>query len=119
MSVLQTIGIRVSLNGIGAEDSLFELGQALQDLVALPALANERDPQRRRGLEALLALSADDLRPECLRERRAVEVLEKLEHADAHAWLAELAAGPAHARLTREAGAAMARLRMRAAAKAD
>ncbi len=83
------------------------------------ALANERDPQRRRGLEALLARSGDELRPECLRERRAVEVLEKLAHADARAWLAELAGGPAHARLTREAGAALARLRMRAAANAD
>jgi WD40 repeat protein len=79
------------------------------------ALAHERDPQRRRGLEALLARLDDDLRPECLRERRAIEVLEKLEHAGARAWLAELAAGPAHARLTREADAAMARLRMRAA----
>jgi hypothetical protein len=76
------------------------------------ALASERDPQRRRGLEALLARLSDDLRPECLRERRAVEVLEKLDHAESHAWLAELAGGPAHARLTREASAAVARLRL-------
>jgi WD40 repeat protein len=91
----------------------------LAELALKEALANERDPQRRRGLEALLARQAGDLRPDCLRERRAVEVLEKLDHAEAHAWLAELAGGPAHARLTREAGAAVARLRMRTAAKAD
>jgi WD40 repeat protein len=83
------------------------------------ALADERDPQRRRGLEALLARIGDDLHPDCLRERRAVEVLEKLDSADARAWLAELAAGPAHARLTREAGAVMARLRLRDAASAN
>ncbi len=76
------------------------------------ALAGERDPQRRRGIEALLARLADDLRPECLRECRAVDVLEKLNSATAYARLAELAGGPVNARLTREAGAAMVRLRM-------
>lgn len=94
-----------------------ELEQAreLAEPALQEALAKERDPQRRRGLETLLARLADELRPECLRERRAVEVLERLESADAHAWLAELAGGPARARVTREAAAAMARLRMRSA----
>jgi hypothetical protein len=77
------------------------------------ALVSERDPERRRALETLLARLDDDLRPERLRERRAVEVLEKLATPAARAWLESVAIGPADTTLTREAAAAVARMRTR------
>ena len=76
------------------------------------SLKSEGNLQRRRSLESLLARAADDQRPECLRECRAIEVLEKI---DARELLAESAHGPANARLTREASAALFRLRVRSA----
>lgn len=77
------------------------------------ALPGARDPERRRALETLLAKCGDDQLPDVLREHRAVEVLEKIASRAARAHLAELAQGPAHARLTRQAAAALLRLRVR------
>jgi WD40 repeat protein len=76
-------------------------------------LAEKRSPEAHRRINMLLARLANPLAvptPEEIRLLRAVEALEHIGNSDAKAFLAELAAGPPGARLTREATAALARL---------
>jgi RNA polymerase sigma factor (sigma-70 family) len=67
--------------------------------------------ESRRRVETLLAsLKASHVPPERLRELRALEVLERVNTADARRLLERLAKGEPGARMTREARAALKRL---------
>ncbi len=61
-------------------------------------------PETKRRLEELLK-ALESPRPECLRELRALEVLEQIGGPEALRLLETLASGPPDARLTREAAA--------------
>jgi hypothetical protein len=70
--------------------------------------------EQRRRIEQLIAelqgpISTDELRQSV----RAIAILEHVGGADARRLLEKLAAGPAEARLAREAAAALERLRRR------
>jgi WD40 repeat protein len=77
------------------------------------ALADERSVEAKRRIEALLARAASPT-PDNLRRGRALEALEQVATPDALRLLETLAAGEPSARVTREAGTALARLRKRA-----
>jgi HEAT repeat protein len=75
-------------------------------------LEGDPSPQMREQVEKLIRwLSPTNPMPEALREIRAIEVLENLGTPEARSFLQELAKGTRGARLTREATAALKRLR--------
>jgi hypothetical protein len=78
------------------------------------ALAGAEALEQRRRLEALLdSLERVSLAPAALRQARAVEALEAIGSAEARALLAALAGGAPEVRQTREAQAALQRLKAR------
>jgi hypothetical protein len=86
-----------------------------KDLVLLDLPSGDKEPvsaEVKRRVEHVLE-SADRLTPELLRQMRAVEVLEHLDTPEARELLARLAGGADGALQTREAQAALARLKAR------
>jgi hypothetical protein len=82
------------------------------DTIEVPlrqARAGETRAECRRRLEGLLERIDNDRHPDWLQRQRAIEVLEKIDHAGAREILESLSRGPTEARLTREARAALAR----------
>jgi WD40 repeat protein len=76
------------------------------------ALADNPSPEMRRRIEALLnKLQGPLTSPESLRSIRAIEVLEHISSPKTRNVLEALAKGPSEARLTREAQAALQRLK--------
>ena len=76
-----------------------------------PAREAAPSAEARRRVETILTgLKVGHLSPERLRELRALEVLERVNTADARHLLERLAKGEPAARMTREARAAMKRL---------
>jgi RNA polymerase sigma factor (sigma-70 family) len=80
-------------------------------LVLREALAGKPSPEARKRMEVLLAVSPLVQSPEDARPLRAVQVLERLDTAESLQVLQWLARGDPVARQTREARAALARLR--------
>jgi WD40 repeat protein len=96
-----------------ATRDLEDLGDVIEPALRR-ALTRRESLEFRRRVEQLL----DRLRPTTpgrLRENRAVAVLERMEDPSARRLLERLAGGASHARLTREAKAALERLERRAA----
>jgi len=80
------------------------------------ALKTDPSTEKRRRIEALLAVPRVVHAPEALRGVRAVQVLEQIGSAAAKDLLAKLAMGAANMRLTQDANAASERLARRATA---
>jgi RNA polymerase sigma factor (sigma-70 family) len=96
-----------------ATRELRKLGE-LAEPVMRKALAKPLSPEMRRRLQELLdEVGQQQWRPspEVLRQLRAIEVLERLSTSEARRLLETLAGGAAGARQTREACAALQRLR--------
>lgn len=112
--------LRRALNNLDAED-FKEREAASRELDRLGALAvpaakerliEEKSAEAKRRLEAFLARhDRPDLPPDELRSLRAVEVLEAISTPAARGALEELATGEPTARLTRDASAALRRLK--------
>jgi RNA polymerase sigma factor (sigma-70 family) len=96
-----------------ATEELAKLGELAEPSLR-NALGHERDPEVKRRMRRLLDASGKGkLTPETTRQVRAAELLEWLGGAEARRLLGALAKGAPEARLTREAGAALERLRKR------
>jgi RNA polymerase sigma factor (sigma-70 family) len=93
-----------------ATAALVELGDLAAPALRR-ALANRPSAELRRRVESLLGTLAPASSPELLRAVRAVEVLERLATPEARGLLTTLAHGAPDARLTREATAALDRLK--------
>jgi WD40 repeat protein len=93
-----------------AQMALAKLG-AVAETILHEALDQDPSAEARRRIEGLLANArAGAPEPETLRHLRAVQVLEQVATPEARQVLQALAGGAAHARLTREAKAALERL---------
>jgi dipeptidyl aminopeptidase/acylaminoacyl peptidase len=95
-----------------ATAALAELGE-LAGPALRRALADQPSPELRRRAESLLGALAQVSSPEQVRALRAVELLEQLATLEARGLLATLAGGAPEVRLTREAMAALDRLKTR------
>jgi hypothetical protein len=93
-----------------ASQELVDLGPGIEPLLR-PVLAGELSPEARRRVEGVLAQFDPLSSPARLRDLRAVEVLENVSTAEARELLEGLAKGASEARLTREAQAALVRMR--------
>jgi hypothetical protein len=96
-----------------ASEELRRLGE-LAEMALRKALAGAPTAELRKRAEDLLAALDGDgplVASERLRQGRALEVLERIGDREARSLLRELAGGAAGARLTREARAALDRLR--------
>jgi uncharacterized protein (TIGR03067 family) len=99
-----------------ATKELTELGDQARAALR-KALAGKLTAEARQRIGRLLQRVEIPLPPsEPLRQVRAVEVLERIDTAESQALLRRLAGGAPEARLTQEAGAALARLRDRVGA---
>jgi hypothetical protein len=92
-----------------ATKQIEKLGEAARPAIEAALASPDASPELRRRLERLRSLLAVPA-GECLRELRALEVLERLGTPEARKLLQKLAAGASEARLTREANAALVRL---------
>ncbi len=100
-----------------AVKELTELGEAVMPALR-QALQSKPSAEAQQRMEALLKmLRGGTVTGERLREVRAVELLEALGTTEAHALLRQLAGGAPGARLTREAGSALERARLRTPAR--
>jgi RNA polymerase sigma factor (sigma-70 family) len=95
-----------------AEKELAQIGDLAETLL-LQALDNRPSLEVRQRVEALLSKCAETAvpAPERVRVLRALEVLEGIANADSCRILETVAAGAAESRITREAAAAVRRLR--------
>jgi hypothetical protein len=93
-----------------AANQLLKLGD-LAEPALRAALRAKPSPEVRRRVELLLAELASSRSPELLRGVRGVEALERIGNPEARQVLRTLAEGGAEARLTREAKAALERLK--------
>jgi hypothetical protein len=98
----------------GAEAELAKILEQAEPVLRR-ALEESESAEVKRRIGRLLG-KFEALLPERLRQVRAVEVLECIGTAPARHLLAEIAGGAGEARLTREARAALARLKGTAAA---
>jgi len=96
-----------------ASRRLAEWGELAVPGVRKRLVKTESAEVRRRAQEFLDRFDPATLKPDRLRQLRAVELLEGIATPAARDWLSELAKGAAEAPLSREAAAALERLRRR------
>jgi WD40 repeat protein len=93
-----------------ARDALAQLGERAEPSLREAAKGELSLEARKRVEELLDSIKAGMMKPQSLRQVRAVEVLEQIGSDDARDMLKTLAKGMPTARLTREANAALERL---------